>query len=129
MERTTRARWPWVSGIGYVLLLAAVLWALLAAREWALTVAASPQSLREWQAWRQDVEQQRTERVPVQRRVPKSIEPPALVLMRDYFAVCLVGAIVFSSLLYWVVAWFIHGISAAAPEEDSQRKERRPESQ
>jgi hypothetical protein len=42
--------------------------------------------------------------------VPKSTEPPALVLTRDYFSVSLGGAVLFSSLLYWVIAWFVTGI-------------------
>jgi hypothetical protein len=42
--------------------------------------------------------------------VPKSTEPPALVLMRDYFIVSLVGAILFTTVLYWVIAWFVMGI-------------------
>ena len=36
-------------------------------------------------------------------------EPPALVLMRDYFVVSLVGATLFSSMLYWVMGWFVTG--------------------
>ena len=48
--------------------------------------------------------------MPVQRRVPKSAEPPALVLTRDHFGVILSGAVLFSSLLYWVVAWFVMGM-------------------
>ena len=64
----------------------------------------------DWQAWREDVRQQQTNPGPVKRRVPKSDEPPALVLMRDYFAVLMVGAVLFSSLLYWIMAWFVTGI-------------------
>jgi hypothetical protein len=30
--------------------------------------------------------------------------------MRDFFAVMMVGALLFSSLLYWIMAWFITGI-------------------
>jgi len=118
MNRTSGSRWLWVCGIGYVLLLAVVVWALAAAKNWALTEAASAESVREWQAWREDVAKQQTQQLPVQRRVPKSVEPPALVLMRDYFAVCFVGAIVFSSLLYWVIAWFITGILAGSRQEN-----------
>jgi hypothetical protein len=42
--------------------------------------------------------------------VPNSAEPPALVLMRDYFVVSLAGAILFSTVLYWITAWFVTGI-------------------
>jgi hypothetical protein len=95
---------------GYMLLLGAILWSLLAARKWALAELATPESIRQWEAWREDVRQQEQQPGPVRRRVPKSAEPPALVLMRDYFAVSLVGAVLFMTLLYWVIAWFVYGI-------------------
>jgi hypothetical protein len=95
---------------GYVLLLGAILWSLTAARKWALAELATPESIRQWEAWREDVRQQEQQSGPVRRRVPKSDEPPALVLMRDYFAVSLVGAVLFMTLLYWVIAWFAYGI-------------------
>jgi hypothetical protein len=63
-----------------------------------------------WEAWREDVRQQQGQKRPVQRRVPKSAEPPALVLMRDYYRVSLAGAILFATVLYWVIAWFLAGI-------------------
>ena len=95
---------------GYVLLLVAIVWSLMAARKWALAELATPESIRQWEAWREDVRQQDEQPGPVRRRVPKSAEPPALVLMRDYFAVSLVGAVLFMTLLYWVIAWFAYGI-------------------
>ena len=55
-------------------------------------------------------ESNRREPGPVRRRVPKSTEPPALVLMRDYFGVSLIGAVLFTTVLYWVIAWFVMGI-------------------
>jgi hypothetical protein len=30
--------------------------------------------------------------------------------MRDYFGESLVGAVLFTSVLYWVIAWFIMGM-------------------
>jgi hypothetical protein len=69
----------------------------------------SPESIADWRQWKSDVEREQTNPGPVQRRIPKSDEPPALVLMRDYFAVSLTAAVFFTSLLYWVIAWFITG--------------------
>jgi hypothetical protein len=57
---------------------------------------------------------------PVPRRIPKSAEPPALVLTRDYFAPSLFGALFFSSLLYWVIAWFVTGILSSRPAIQSK---------
>jgi hypothetical protein len=95
---------------GYMLLLGAIVWSLIEARNWALTELATPESLREWESWREDERQQDQRAGPVRRRVPKSADPPALVLMRDYFAVSLVGAVLFMTLLYWVIVWFVYGI-------------------
>ena len=103
-----------VLAAGYVVLMGVVLWSLLSAHRWALAELATPQSISQWEAWRDDVRRQQTERGPVRHRVPKSAEPPALVLMRDYFAVSLIGAVVFTTLLYCVLAWLIIGILGCA---------------
>ncbi len=96
--------------VGYGLAMAAIVWSLLTARDWALAELATPRSLEQWEQWREDVRVQQTEPGPVRRRVPKSTEPPALVLMRDYFGVSLIGAILFTTVLYWVIAWFVVGM-------------------
>jgi hypothetical protein len=95
---------------GYLLLIGIIIWSVMAARHWAFTELATPEASREWETWREDERRQETQTGPVRRRVPKSAEPPALVLMRDYFAVSLVGAVTFMTLLYWVIAWFVWGI-------------------
>jgi hypothetical protein len=105
----TLRRWLWWMA-AYVVLLVAVVLAMAKARQWAIAQLSTPESTAAWQEWREDVERQQTERSPVQRRVPKSDEPPALVLMRDSFAVTMIGAVLFTSMLYWVMAWFISGM-------------------
>lgn len=111
MGRPSRSRrWLWLSVIGCAALMGIVIVAMLNVRDWAVTQLATPQSVGDWQAWREDVRQQQTRPGPVQRRVPKSSEPPALVLMRDHFAVSLFGAVLFSSALYWVLVWFVIGV-------------------
>ena len=103
-------RWWRLWGFGYVALLVAVVWWLFSARDWARAEMTKPESTAAWDTWREDVRADQGRPAPVQRRVPKSAEPPALVLTRDYFAVSLGGAVLFSSLLYWVIAWFVTGI-------------------
>jgi hypothetical protein len=102
-------RWMVCWSIGYVALLGAVVGAMIWERHKVLTESSTPTSLADWEAWRADVRQQQTNPGPVERRVPKSNEPPALVLMRDYFAVSIVGATFFTSILYWIMAWLITG--------------------
>jgi hypothetical protein len=100
-------RW-WIAG--YVVLFAAVFGSMLWARHTALSQLSSNESRSNWQAWRDDVREQHAGDKGVERRVPKSDEPPALVLMRDRFVVMLIGALLFSSVLYWIIAWFVTGI-------------------
>jgi hypothetical protein len=103
-------RW-WI--VGYAVLISTVVGTMFWLRQSAVADLSSPKSIADWQAWREDVREQQTNRGPVERRVPKSFEPPELVLMRDYFKVLMLGAILFSSMLYWVMAWFVTGIFRA----------------
>jgi hypothetical protein len=111
-------RWlPWL--VAYALVLFAVVVAMFKARDWILEELATSKSLADWQTWRDDVRKQQDQPGPVQRRVPKSSEPPALVMMRDHFAVSLFGAVLFSTMLYWVFAWFTMGVLRPANREAS----------
>jgi hypothetical protein len=115
-----RGIWGWL--LGYVAMVTLVIWSVLSARHWALTELATPASTAEWEAWRDDVRAEQGQPAPIQRRVPKSAEPPALVLTRDYFAVVMCGSVLFTSLVYWVLAWMIAGTLAARNRVTSDRR-------
>jgi hypothetical protein len=100
-------RW-WI--VGYIALTGTIAGTMFWLRQSAVADWSSPKAIADWQAWREDVRQQQTTAGSVERRVPKSDKPPALVLMRDYFWVMMVGAVLFSSMLYWIMAWFVTGI-------------------
>jgi hypothetical protein len=119
-QRGSTARWYWASAACYAVVLAGVVWGLFAARNWALAELATPQSTAQWEAWRADVRAAQDQPTPVQRAVPKSAEPPALVLMRDYFRVALGGAILFSSVLFWICSWLLHGMLTSNPMQDNR---------
>jgi hypothetical protein len=104
IRRLGGIRWVWLWCIGYAAMVAAVVGSLVYARDSARSNLASSQSISDWQAWREEARERQD------RREPKSDEPPGLVLMRDYFSVCLTGALLFTSLLYWVLAWFTTGM-------------------
>ena len=94
----------------YLVLMAIIVWRLAIARDWALEQRSDPQALAQWSQWREDVRQERDPQArSVQRRVPKSVEPPVVVLMRDYFAICLIAALGFSTLLFLVITWMATG--------------------
>ncbi len=104
------AGWSWLWVAVYAVLMIGVIWSMFSARRWALAELANPQAIGQWEEWRDDVRRQQEQSSPVQHRVPKSAEPPTLVLLRDYFVVSLVGAVIFSSLLFFVIAWFVTGM-------------------
>jgi hypothetical protein len=52
----------------------------------ALETMDTPEARRQWQAWRDAPPNTRTD-LPVERRPPSTDEPPALILLRDYFGV------------------------------------------
>ena len=93
-----------VAAMVYAVLMVVLVWGLVTLRHNVLREQSSLDARGDWQAWRSDVERQQQAPQTVARRVPKSAEPPALVLMRDYFVTCLVGAVLFVSLLFWAIA-------------------------
>lgn len=58
-----------------------------------------PEAQAEWEAWKADVERKADDpSQPVARRVPKTTEPPAVILLRDHFpAVVVTGALVWTA--------------------------------
>ena len=101
-----RSKWTLV----YAVFILAIVALVFGARRWAMRELSTSQARQRWSAWREDVKQQRDPQAPsVHRRVPRSAEPPALVLMRDYFVVCLMAAIGFCSLLFGITVWLLAG--------------------
>jgi hypothetical protein len=102
--------WRWWF-VGYLMLIGTVVGTMFWLRQSAVPELSSQKSISDWQEWKEaNAKEQQSHRGPVERRVPKSDEPPELVLMRDFFAVLILGATLFSSLLYWIMAWFVTGI-------------------
>jgi hypothetical protein len=95
--------------LAYAVVLALVIGGLIYGRSQALTVYGSREAQNDWDQWRGDAKKMATQPGPVKRREPKSAEPPALVLMRDYFAICLGLAVLLSSVLFGTFMFFIRG--------------------
>lgn len=100
----TSKRYLAITAVVYSAMIAVLVGGLFVVRRNVLRDLSTPQARNDWQQWRRDVEEQQREPQVVARRVPKSEEPPALVLMRDYFVTCLIGAVMFVSLLFWAIA-------------------------
>lgn len=80
--------------MGLVVVVASVAAAMLWARAGAIRTYGTADAQAEWDDWREEAREQAASGGPVERKVPKSVEPPALVLMRDHFLACLGAALV-----------------------------------
>jgi hypothetical protein len=100
-----------VAFVGYIALVALVAYGMTAWRQSLLTNLTTPEAQSSWNEWRAEAAREDGTHGPVQRTVPKSPEPPSLVLMRDYFPACLAGLLIPLSALYGFIAWLALGIA------------------
>jgi len=103
---------PWL--LAYLVVIVLVASGVVYGRRQALEVYGSATAQAEWDKWREDAKQMAEQPSPVKRRIPGSAEPPAVVLMRDHFAVCLVLAIVLSSVLFGTFMMLARGALSTA---------------
>src|SRR5262245_66048286 len=92
---------------------------MLHLRTEAIALYGTAEAQAEWDAWREDATKMAEQPSVVKRRAPKSTQPPALVLMRDHFAVCLSLAIVLSTVLFGTFIMLGRG---AAREDEALSK-------
>jgi hypothetical protein len=108
----------------YLAVMGAVVAVMFQVRRVTLRTMDTPEARAQWEAWRKSPANERTD-LPVRRRPPKSPEPPALVLMRDYFGIMLTAALVFGSLLFAAIAIAARGAfgrqSNGAPRKEADR--------
>ena len=94
----------------YLTMLCLVLGGMYYARGQLLTVYGTADAQQDWDQWRDDAQRRAEGTGPVKQRVPKSVEPPALVLMRDYFTACVGLALLLSSVLFATFMFFVRGV-------------------
>ncbi len=105
----------------YLVLFTAIIGGMFAYRARVLSDMNTPAAEAEWNRWRAEAANENGTTGPVQRTVPKSNEPPLLILMRDYFMASLVGLLLPLSALYWFIAWLARGVvsqASAKPDEN-----------
>src|SRR5687768_14080774 len=113
--RRRLAQWTFADGmwlVAYLLMVVAITRAVVHGCNVVVSRLSTPEARTDWETWRSQVrnEADQPDR-PVARPVPKSTEPPLLVLLRDYFVTCLAAAVFFSSLLFLVTMIFVRGAS------------------
>jgi hypothetical protein len=99
----------------YLLVMGGGLWGLHRARAWALELYEASSSDADeqqeaWQEWRNAAAEQAAGKGPVMRRVPKSDQPPTLVLLRDYYTMCNAALLVFGSVLFGTFLFLVRGM-------------------
>ena len=110
---------------GWLLLLLAGGWALVEVRGRMLAAEAQAEAKADWQAWKRAVDQGGPELGPVARRPLKSDEPPAVVLLRDYFPAVAIGCGVFVSLTYAFFALTVTGLFGTSPAASPSARQTR----
>jgi hypothetical protein len=123
MDKLTTSLLLWL--LAYLAVLAAVMGGAFYGRARAIAVYGSGEAQTEWDAWREGAGQMTGGASPVRRRAPQSAEPPALVLMRDHFGVCLALAIVLSTVLFGTFMLFVRG-ALATPDPSRPTPNSRP---
>jgi hypothetical protein len=94
---------------------------LYAWRESRLAVLATPEARRQWETFREDVRRQTGTAGPVQRKVPRSTEPPELVWLRDYASLAATAWVVLAGVLGGVLAGLVLGVAGSASEQQPSR--------
>ena len=80
-----------------------------------------PEAQSNWDAFRRDMRQQSDREGPVQRKVPKSAEPPARVWLRDYFRLAVVAWVLFVGVLGGFFSLLVAGVLRGAAGRVSSR--------
>jgi hypothetical protein len=120
-----RPIWWWL--VAYGIVLGGIVFLVVYARSRILAELDTPQARQEWNDWRERELAQASQGGPVHRRPPSSAEPPALVLMRDYFPVVMTAAVAFTSLLFGVSVFFLRGVlcpGTDARENETDKRQR-----
>ena len=73
-----------------------------------------PEAQSHWDAFRRDMRKQSGRDGPVQRKVPKSAEPPARVWLRDYFRLAVVAWVLFVGVLGGFFSLLVAGVLRGA---------------
>jgi hypothetical protein len=103
-------------------------WLFMQWREQRLAELARPEAQADWDAFRERMRQESGRAGPVQRKVPKSVEPPERVWLRDYWRLAITAWVLFVGLLAAFLAVLVRGAARSAAQ-DGPRRDRHHEEQ
>ena len=84
-------------------------------RETRLAELTAPGVQAQWDAFRADMRRASYRSGPVQRKVPKSLEPPELVWLRDFFLLAVVAWLVLAGVLGGFLVFVAVGATKPSP--------------
>ncbi len=93
----------------YLATMAGLVYWLAEARGWALTTLDNPQAQAHWLEWKTAAAGDQDQPSLVARRIPKSDNPPALILFRDSFPGILVTCLVLGTFLFCFMMVLVRG--------------------
>lgn len=103
-------------------------WLFMQWREQRLAELARPEAQADWDAFRERMRRESGRTGPVQRKVPRSVEPPERVWLRDYWRLAITAWMVFVGLLAAFLAVLFRGAARSAAQ-DGPRRDRHHEKQ
>jgi hypothetical protein len=111
--------------VAYLVTLFVVASAVVRGRAVALATYGTPEAQAQWNTWREDTKKMAEQPGVVKRREAQSPEPPALVLMRDHFTVCLSLALLLTTVLFATFMFLIRGALQSGPTVPVGREPRK----
>ena len=100
-------------GLVWLAVLAGPPLVLLRVRDARLAEVSRPEARADWEAFRAAMREESDRDGPVQRKVPKSVEPPELVWLRDYFWLAVAAWVVLGGTLGGFLAIAVLGVAGA----------------
>lgn len=99
----------WLFAIGFTLFLLLPPLALSSVREAWLTTLEDEAAQEDWERFRRDMRDQSDRQGPVQRKVPRSSEPPLRVWLRDHMALAVAAWLILGGTLGAFVGFLVLG--------------------
>lgn len=96
--------------------------ALVRWRESRLATLADPAAQADWDVFREDMRRQSGRDGPVQRKVPRSTEPPERVWLRDYVGLAITAWVTLVGVLGGFLGLTLRGLLAAGPAPSATRR-------
>ena len=116
-----RSWWPPLAGLLVAAALMAVPpWLLARWREPRLEELSRPEVQADWDEFRDRMRRESGGAGPVQRKVPRSAEPPELVWLRDYWRLAIAAWVVFVGVAAAFTAILVRGAASTAEERPAR---------